>query len=71
MIFVKDGDETIIWKYISLLDTWSQARVPIEPGIDYKVYSFFMCNNISPSTPCPGHADSHQRGHQQWLGGGG
>ena len=46
VIFVKDGDETIIWKYISLLDTWSQARVPIEPGIDYKVYSFLMCNNI-------------------------
>ena len=37
MIIAQGTEETIIWKYLSLLDEWTQARVAIPPGEDYKV----------------------------------
>ena len=37
VIIAQGTEETVIWKYLSLLDEWTQARVPIPPGEDYKV----------------------------------
>ena len=33
---VETHTETAIWKYLSLLETWSQARVRIPPMSDFK-----------------------------------
>ena len=33
---VETHTETVIWKYLSLLETWSQARVIIPPMNNFK-----------------------------------
>ena len=33
---VETHTETVIWKYLSLLETWSQARVLIPPMNNFK-----------------------------------